>query len=248
LKIAAAVVVALLSLACSSDQDTKQVEKADYHYQLASGYYFDQNVPMAIQELDTALAMNPRNEQAHFLMAFINMGRKQYTEAILHLKAALEIKPNYFEARENLGAVYLAMQRWDDAIATLEPLLSEHLYATPYLLHNNLGYAYKSKKSYDQATQHFQRAVFLNPRFCLGLFNLGETFLLQGDQPGAVRQFKKAVEKCPNYADPYYQLGVVFEKRGRPTEATDYYKLCMKYGGESPVAERCRTRVEGDVL
>ncbi len=245
---AVAVAVALLVVACSSDQDAKQTQKSDYHYQLASGYYFDRNVPMALQELDTALALDARNEQAHFLMAFINMGRKQYTEAILHLKAALEIKPDYFEARENLGAVYLAMQRWDDAIAALEPLLVEHLYATPYLLHNNLGYAYKNKKQYDQALQHFQQSVFLNPRFCLGMFNLGETYLLQNDATAAVRQFKKAVEKCPGYAEPYYQLGVVFEKRGRVPEAVDYYKLCMKYGGESTVAERCRTRVEGDVL
>jgi len=240
--------VALLLAGCSTGQDAKVTEKADYHYQLASGYYFDRNVPMAIQELDTALVLNPRHEQAHFLMAFINMGRRQYTEAILHLKAALEIKPDYFEARENLGAVYLAMQRWDDAIGALEPLLNENLYATPYLLHNNLGFAYRNKKNLDEAIRHFTQAVFLNPRFCLGLFNLGEALAAQGDAPQAVRQFKKAVEKCPNYADPYYQLGVVFEKRGRVAEALDYYKLCIKHGGETPIAERCRTRVEGDVL
>jgi Tfp pilus assembly protein PilF len=244
----AVALVALLLTACSTDRENKATAKADYHYQLASGYYFDQNSPMAIQELDTALVLNPRHEQAHFLMAFISMGRRQYTQAIVHLKSALEIKPDYFEARENLGAVYLAMQRWDEAIATLEPLLVEHLYATPYLLHNNLGFAYRNKKAYDEAIRHFSQAVFLNPRFCLGLYNLGETFLIKGETADAVRQFKKAIDKCPTYADPYYKLAVVFEKRGRETEALDYYRLCIKHGGESPVGERCRTRVEGDVL
>lgn len=238
----------LALVACSSDPAQKTMEQAEYHYKLGSGYYFDQNIPMAIQELDTALGLAPEHPQAHFLMAFISMGRKQYNDAVLHLKRAIAAKPDFLDARINLGAAYLAMRRWDDAITALEPLLSERLYTTPFILHNNLGFAWQHKGDLGRAGEHYRQAIFLNPRFCLGMYNLGEVLAAQGDERGAAKQYKRAVEKCPGYVEPYFRLGALYEKRGRYAEALDFYKRCMQAGGEGTLAERCRVRVEGDVL
>lgn len=242
-------VVLLLAIsACSTGRDRATLDKAEYHYKLASNYYFDANPAMALRELDTALTIDPRHERAHFLRAFVALGRRQHRVAVTHLKTALEIKPDYFDARENLGAAYLAMKRWHDAIDALTPLLDEHLYSTPFILHNNLGYAYRALHQTETAMQHFKQAIFLNPRFCLGMFNIGETYEQMGDIRAAVKSFKKAVDKCPNYTDAYYRLGVAYEKSGRVNEAVAFYRQCMKFGGETLTADRCRMRVEGDVL
>jgi len=228
---------------CSTDQTARNTEKSEYHYKLAAGYFFDQNIPMANKELDTALTLNPRHERAHFLVAFIAMGRKSYSDALLHYKLALEVKPDYYEARENLGATYLAMKRWDDAIEALTPLTSANLYPTPFILQNNLGLACRAKGQVDKALQYFKTAIFLNPRFCLGYFNYGETLAQTGNTIEAARQFKKAVAKCPSYADPYFHLATILERNGKVTEAAENYRLCVKYGGDSSLADRCRVRL-----
>lgn len=237
----------LFALACSSGVSTENQRKSDYHFKLGKGYFFDQNIPMALRELDTSLALNPTNERTHFLLAFIAMGRKNYTEAVLHYKKALEAKPDYFDARENLGAAYLAMRRWDEAIAALTPLLTERLYATPYILNNNLGLAYMGKGDLTTAIEEFKKSVFLNPRFCLGLNNLGRAYVESADERQAVKTFQKAIERCSEYgyADPFFHLGRIYERAGRRAEAQELFQKCAELGGEAAIGDRCSQRLPG---
>jgi Tfp pilus assembly protein PilF len=237
----------LLVLGCSSGVSSENQRKSDYHFKLGKGYFFDQNIPMALRELDMSLVMNPHNERTHFLLAFIAMGRKNYTEAVLHYKKALEAKPDYFDARENLGAAYLAMRRWVEAIATLTPLLTERLYSTPYILHNNLGLAHMGKRDLASAVEEFKKSVFLNPRFCLGLNNLGRVYVEQGDERQAVKSFQKTIERCSEYgyADPFFYLGRIYERAGRRAEALELFRQCAELGGEAAIGDRCSQRLQG---
>ena len=77
---------------------------------------------------------------------------------------AVELDPKFHEARANFGALRLAMEDWEGAIELLMPLTREPLYPTPYLVNNNIGWAYYNLKKYPLASKYIKMAIFLNPK------------------------------------------------------------------------------------
>jgi len=220
----------------------KTVDQADFHYQLANGYFYDRNTIAAMQECLAAIEINPNHPDAHHLLGFIYFGRKQYPEAIAEFQKAIAARERFYEAISNLGAVYLAQKRWDDAIAQYEQLTREQLYPTPSLAHVNLGWALYNLKRYSEALEHYKLALFLNPQLCLGYNNLGLLYEAMGEEDLALESLQMASEKCPKYAEPQFHLGRLLTRRGHVAEATRAFERCHELEPDSQLGRRCATR------
>ena len=242
---AAIAVLALLGGACSAAEveRNQREEKADFHHKLANGYFHNSNVDLAIRELVTALAYSDSHPDSRYLYGFILFGRKRFEEASEHFRRALLARPPFFAARNHLGATYLELERWYDAIVTLEPLLKEPTYTTQYLVYNNLGWAYFKQGDLRQADKHLRMAVFLNPKFCNAWRNLGLLALAQRDTRGAVEHFTEAVGRCPTYAELHLQRGEALDADRRQAEADVAFRRCAELAGDTAVGRRCRSRV-----
>lgn len=234
---------ALLAPACPSlsqqGPDKTDAEKAEFHYQLANNSFYAKEITVAISDLYKALELDPNHAKAHHLLGFIYFGRKQFSDAAEHFRKALAIDPRYFEARANLGALYLSMERWQDAIDILTPLAEERLYPTPYLVHNNLGFAYFNLGDMDNALQRLRMAVFLKPEMCLAHNNLGRVYMALGQMDLAVRAFDRASRKCTDYVEPLYWLGEVYRSTGQGELARQSFEKCYELGPETPIGMKC---------
>ncbi len=220
--------------------EQENVKDADWHYQMAAGYFESNELPLAIRELHTALEMNPDHHEAHYLSGFIYMGRRDYTKAIHHFKETLRLKPEYHFAKNNLGTVYLAMERWRAAAEVFEELLAQPLYTTPELAHNNLGWAYFNLRKHRKAVEHFKMALFLKPEMCLAHNNLGRTYEDMSRMSKAEREYEKAIRKCPNgYAEPHFYLAKMLQRRG-DRSAREHFERCLEIEPESNLGDRCR--------
>ncbi len=233
--------------ACSSAEVERKarVEKADLHYNLASGYYHEHNIELAIRELVEALELDDMHADARYLYGVILFGRKRHEEAVDHLRKALTTRPNFFAARNQLGVAYIEMDRFADAIATLEPLLKEPTYTTPYLVHNNLGWAYMKLGDLRQAEKHLRMAVFLGPKLCNGWRNLGLLAMQQRDYKGAVDYMTEATTRCPQYAELHLQRGEALEADGQQPEAESAFKKCTELAGDTQLGRRCKAHLRG---
>lgn len=231
-------------LGCVTAQQKKaeeDIKTADYHFEAANGYFHNHQVTLAIRELTFALEKNPDHVRAHYLLGYIYMGRRDYPKAITHFKRAIELKPDFHDARNSLGATYLAMERWEDATVLFEELLAEPLYTSPELAHNNLGWAYYNMRRYPEAIEHFRMATFLKPQFCLGYNNLGMALEATGDRSGAVKQYNRAIELCPtNYAEPHFNLGKLYQASGDMRQARSHFQRCSELSPHNKLGERCR--------
>jgi Tfp pilus assembly protein PilF len=226
------------------EKDEKKAKGADWHYQMAQGYFESSEVPLAIRELTLALEANDEHADAHHLLGFIYMGRRDYTKSLRHFTRALEIRPEFHSARNNRGTVLLAMERWRDAIGEFELLLEEPLYATPEIAHNNLGWAYYNMRKYPRAIEHYKMAIFLKPQFCLGHNNLGLVQVEMGANLEAFESFNKAVEYCPdNYAEPHFHLGKLLSDAG-DARAMGHFQKCAEIQPNSNLGRRCREYVQ----
>ena len=222
-------------------------ETAQYHYNLAHGYYFNSrranNVDGAMQEVLKSLKADPNYAEAHMLAGMIYMGREIHVKAIRHFKKAIEIKPNYYKAANNLGAAYLHLGRWDDAIKVYDALVTNIMYVTPGHGHNNLGWAWYKRGNLDKAARHFRMAINLAPGLCVAQNNLGLVMLQQNNYRRATKYLRRAIKKCPNYAEPYYHLGRTQSVAENFTDARASFERCLKLAGDSKWGDRCDQRL-----
>ena len=100
-------------------------------------------------------------------------------EAIACYRRAVELKPDYAEAHNNLGVPLKDQGKLDEAVACyrraveLKPDFAE--------AHNNLGLAFKDQGKLDEAVACYQRALELKPDYAEAHLNRSLCWLLSGN-------------------------------------------------------------------
>lgn len=223
-------------------QESPAREKAEYHYKLATGFVYEKRPIAALKEVEVALGLDPSHAKAHFLKGFLFMGRRNYAEAEVHFHRSMTLNPRLFEARNALAGTYIALKRWGDALEVLDPLLTDPLNPTPWLAHNNAGWAHHKLGQTRQSIYHLRMSVMLKPEFCLGYYNLGQVLKAGKRYEQARRQFELARKQCPKHAPTLLQLGDVYLATSNTVKARDVFKDCVKIAGDSIVGDRCASR------
>lgn len=237
-------VVFALLLGCSGGANKKHQRDAEYYYSLAVNNFYSQNSQASLQELSNCFAVNPDHVKAHNLAGLIYLGRKDYATAQSHFERAMALDASFLDARANLGVVYLSNGDWTSAIEVLMPLLSDSLYPTPYLVENNIGWAYFKMGRLHDAEQHLRRALFLNGEMCLAYNNIALVHIEQNRLEDAELELEAAIEKCPDYVEPLFHLGALLETTGHIPEAVKRFNKCVKLGKDSLFGRRCQKKVQ----
>ena len=95
-------------------------------------------------------------------------------EAVACYRRALELKPDYAEAHDNLGNALKDQGKLDEAVACYRRALElKPDYAEA---HNNLGNALKDQGKLDEAVACYRRALELKPDYAEAHNNLGNVF------------------------------------------------------------------------
>jgi Tfp pilus assembly protein PilF len=216
------------------------LEQAQYHHKLAYGHFFENHdSDAALQEVLKSLKLNPRSPDVHLLAGLIYSGRRDLLKAIQHYQSALELKPDFYKAKNNLGTVYLTLGNWVKAIEIFGDLITHDEYSTPAVGFNNLGWAYYKLDKLDEALRAFITASQLNPRLCPPHNNVGLIYLRRGDLERAERSLLRGLRQCPNYAEPHLHLGRIYTQRGDLVKAQKQWVQCKKLSSDNDLGLRC---------
>jgi tetratricopeptide (TPR) repeat protein len=118
--------------------------------------------------LRRALQLDARNPGALYLLGrYLTVSRK-YAEAEPVLKSAIEVNPKFFMARNILGRVYLALERWDDAYAAYDQAVDLAYDANRRELGGNFGFSgvgdgYMKAARPKEALKAYDRALQIDP-------------------------------------------------------------------------------------
>ena len=116
------------------------------------------------------------------------MHKSEYKEAIVFLKKAIELNPEFSEAHYNLGIVYERMGKHKDAIKMLKRTIE--LSPEDANAYYALGYAYYQKRKYERAVDAFEDAIRLKPNNAFAFKKLGSTYLKMGKKDKAREQYQ----------------------------------------------------------
>jgi tetratricopeptide (TPR) repeat protein len=130
------------------------------------------------------------------------MLEKKYQKAILFLKKAIELNPEFSEAYYNLGLSYERLGEYKDSIKNLKEAIK--LSPDDANAYYTLGYAYYQKKKYKKAVDAFEEAARLKPNNRFTHSKLGYAYLARGNEERAREQYQILKTLNGELADELY--------------------------------------------
>jgi Flp pilus assembly protein TadD len=134
--------------------------------------------------------------------------KKDFKFALESFREAVELNPDYPEARNNLGKLLVHRAELDGAVDEFRKALA--LRPDFAEAHENLGLALLKKRDLDGAEAEFRSAAALN--FSAAQINLGIVLGVKGQLDDALAAHRRAVEFLPEDAEAHYLLGGVAAK------------------------------------
>lgn len=176
---------------------------------------------------------------------------KKYFENDMYIESALKYtsahKSDPFNGRVlfNLGVNYYILGIYEEA----EKIFKESKkYYNDKNVYGDLGLCYMKMGDYQRAEEEFKYAVYLDPRFSQAYSDLGLLYFEKENYDGAIEQWKKILEIEPNFPENYAvlaNLGVVYEKKGMPDKALEYFLQALPLVPEgSPLIEEVEKEID----
>ena len=112
--------------------------------------------------------------------------------------------------------------------------------------HTFLGWTYSFQGRYPEAIEQCLAAIRVDPTFGNPYNDIGSYLITQGDSWSCVVWFRRAL-LAPRYearAFPHFNLGRVYEQRGRHVDAARHYGLALEEQPSFAQAARALRRVQ----
>ena len=113
-----------------------------------------------LQRLHAAIAREPGNAELRYLLGAELAQRREYPEAVVQMRTALDINPKLHFARLQLGLLYLTMAQPDNSLAIWAPL--EELEETAALKAFKRGLEALIRDDFGACIGFLQRGIDLN--------------------------------------------------------------------------------------
>ncbi len=151
--------------------------------------------------LDQALQVDPNVAELHFLDGERLKGEPgRLRDAMSAYERAVQLRPDYAEARMALGIQQLASGNYQGALTHFQA--AERLVPTIPAVHVNLGDAYRATQEWTAAQTAYRQALALQSKLPEAHYGLGLLFLSAGgDFPGLdeLSAYEKAVDEFRAY-------------------------------------------------
>jgi type IV pilus biogenesis/stability protein PilW len=194
-------------------------KEADARMRMGVTYLEQRNLPMAMRELAKASELDPGNPEIDMTLGLAYKARGDMSKAEEHLRRAIDKKPDYADARNNLGVVLAGRKAWDEAIREFEAAAANVMYTTPERAYFNLGEAYRAKGDPSGADGAYRRALRANDRYAPAYTALSGVLGGQGRWNDAASVLARCVETLPEYAPCWMELGRAHLRLSRPADA-----------------------------
>lgn len=119
-----------------------------------------------------------------------------------------------------------AAGRYEDAIRAYEQAIALHSPLRGYRL--VVGELLFELQEYQLAAEVFEDVALAEPNRAEAFEALGRARLLLGDSFGAIAAFERALQGAPNWAQPAWQLALLYDEAGQPGIARQRLVLALR--------------------
>jgi tetratricopeptide (TPR) repeat protein len=181
--------------------------------------YMRKDYTGAVKEFTRAIGLAPNSayavDAAHY-MARAHLKLDDTENAIKAYQSGIRLNPYRDDTHIQLGNLYYAENRYDEAIAEYKEAVRLNPSAGNYY---NLGQGFLSAGSYASAETQFNTVVSLETTEPAGYYGLGITYSHQGRYEDGIQQFKSAIQMDGQFYNAYAEMGFAYADLGMMDEA-----------------------------
>jgi len=130
-------------------------------------------------------------------------------KALEYYKKAIELKPDYAMAYNNIGAIYESKQDYDKALEYYNKAIELE---PDVIAYTNIGAIYDRKQDYDKAIEYYNKAIKLKPDYAT-YNNIGAVYAKKQDYDKAIEHYKKATELDSNFTIAYQNIELAYKAK-----------------------------------
>ena len=224
------------ALVNNKDQDqakfyfTRALEKnPDFHrarLMIANLYFLDMDFLIAANEVQRVLDSKPQNYEANILLGKIETAQHEYFKAEKRFSQMIELAPERPAAYYRLGIVKRFLKQPVQALENFETAINLH----PYFMDAFTGlisvqiYLKQYDRAMERCDEHLKKISDNIVASAMILNHKGNLLLIKQKINPAKMEFKAAIEKNPEFVDPYLSLARILNSENKINEAIHVYE------------------------
>jgi tetratricopeptide (TPR) repeat protein len=202
-------VVAILSVVAAAQSQSLQERQAAIEMALQSG-----DPTAALQLANQSLTRWPGDPRLLHLRGLAYFRSNQLAEAERDLTAAQKATVDDADIAFDLGLLYMAQRRYEEAAKRLERAMKDPGRERAGLPHLLLGRAYQNSNRSELAIREFKTALKKEPDLKMGHFHLGYAYESVGRNREAIAEYEEELKGPASSAEVHYQYAHLLLEAG----------------------------------
>ncbi|WP_321494359.1 tetratricopeptide repeat protein [uncultured Desulfobacter sp.] len=198
----------------------------DGYLGLASAHALNKDFGMALDVLQTALKKKPDSTAILKALVRVNLARNDTAAAEGNLKKIISLEPHNLGAIAGLGDFYLAMNRYDEALAQYQQLKTQEKGEELGVLKTANALARQDKL--DEAIEEMTSGYEDNSQSSVFITSLARLYMKEERYEEAIDKFKEAVTVNPNDRFAWFGLANCHELLKDYSGAVKVYEQILK--------------------
>jgi tetratricopeptide (TPR) repeat protein len=219
----------------TAEEEERDLKKAASHFNLAADHAENGRLELALRDLLVAASLDPGNPRIQHSLGMLYLQKGKVPEAETHLLRALEIRPDYGQARFNLSTLYLNQERYEECIEHSKILYDDATW--PWRALTNWGWAAYKLGRVGEARRQLERSRDFHAPYWPTLLNLGILEAEQGHRVEAIRYFSDVLEIEPEasaVAEANYRLAEIYVSLGKREQAVGHLRMAVVRAPSDP--------------
>jgi len=177
---------------------------------------------LALREFMTAERLDPKNPQVQRALGEAYLAQGKRMESELHYRRALELFPDFHDARLALSALLILEERYPEAGSECAILIDDPTFAEPWRALANLGFVELKQGHLAEARKHLEMAREFRRDYWPATLSLAQVELLEGRRLEAIGQLQEVLSLDPGpsvAAEANYRIAEIYIALGQRQEA-----------------------------
>jgi Tfp pilus assembly protein PilF len=222
--------LAALLVGCVS---MKKQDQAGARVGLGAAYLQEGNSPAAVEELQEAVKLDPRNWNGWNKLGLAYLSQGATDRAEVAFRKALKLAPDNAEVNNNFAYMLSRTGRYDEAAVYYQAALEDLTYRKPALVLSNWGHTLYLAGRYEEAVARLDQAVQRAPNLCQARFNRGLALEAAGRKTPALEDFEAVISLCGDEAaGAYLQAGKLLLEQKDKAGACEYLRTATRMSSD----------------
>ncbi len=223
-----------------ASRPTSRLDRARQFVEVANGALLEGDATAALQAIARAEAEDRSLPELYHTKALAFYVKKDLSTAIASGRKAVELKPNYSDAKNTLGKLLLEAGQYEAAIQPLTEAAHDPLYTDSFKAWTNLGILKYRKNDLSLSSRFLGNAIQDDPdRACIAHYYLGHIRLKEGRVKDAIQEYSDSTKRiCANFKDGLLALGLAYQRGKQYQAARKTFLEIQKRYPNTQVAEK----------